>query len=317
MRQATAAFAPERVVLKGQNPLSRTTLHGWPAIALGAVFLLMGLPILGVGLGWVETPPSSIHAPLWVIGIAGGAFSGCGCWLLVHGFKGLRCEWNMGHGKQQMPDRPWLWDYPWRARGSTDNHLKDAWGGLVALGVFTVFLAPFNWIAFVSTSGGLFWKGLTGFFDLIILLGIGGYLKNTLGQYQRFGNGSVRFSQFPFFLGESMELTLERMPIDLTTIHLTLRCIEEAYEIRKREGGRKRESVVVCYQMYHDEQTIRGEEVNEMGELRCSWNLPDDPQLSSTPSERPATFWELEVRGERHGMDYHSCFLLPIYGKAD
>ena len=113
-----------------------------------------------------------------------------------------------------------------------------------------------------------------------------------------------------------MHLTIQRLPSDLTTIHLNLRCIEEAYEIQEREGGRKRESVVVCYQMYHDSQTIRGELVNETGELRSSWNLPDTKHLTSTPSERPATFWELEVQGERLGVDYHSRFLLPVYANA-
>jgi len=133
----------------------------------------------------------------------------------------------------------------------------------------------------------------------MIIFGVGGYLLKNIGQFFTFGNGKVGFSNFPFFLGQTMHLTIQRLPSDLTTIQLTFRCIEEAYEIREREGGRKRESVVVCYQIYHDTQTIRGELVNETGELRCSWNLPDDKHLTSTPSERPATFWELEVQGER------------------
>ena len=31
--------------------------------------------------------------------------------------------------------------------------------------------------------------------------------------------------------------------------------------------------------------------------------------------DHPAKFWELEVQGERSGLDYHSRFLLPIYTK--
>jgi hypothetical protein len=307
----------ERIPLKGHKPLSRTTLHGWPAIIFGLAFFIAGLPILSIGMGWMDYPKSSIHAPLWVIGVCGGLFAAGGVWLILHGVKGLHRLWNMSQGKQQLPDSPWLWDYPWQASGITDNNLQESLSSVVALAVFVTFLAPFNWIAFVSESGGLFWQILTGFFDVIIVLGVGGYLLKNVGQFLKFGNGRVSFQDFPIFLGQTMHLTIERLPEDLTTVQLNLRCIEEAYEIRERDGGRKRESIVVCYQIYHDTQTIRGELINETGQLRCSWDLPDDKHLTSTPSERPATFWELEVRGEQLGLDYHSRFLLPVYTKIE
>ena len=68
----------ERFALKGHKPLSHTTIHGWLAIAFGAVFLIMGSPILAIGIGWIDYPKSSIHAPLWVIGLCGGLFVACG-----------------------------------------------------------------------------------------------------------------------------------------------------------------------------------------------------------------------------------------------
>ena len=218
----------------------------------------MDSPIVAIGMNWMDYPQSSIHAPLWVIEICGGLFVACGVWLMVHGANGLRRWWNMANGKQQLPESPWLWVYPWQAQGITDNKFKESLKSIVALAVFWAFLAPFNWIAFVSDSGGIFWQIHTGLFDVMILFGVGSYLL-------------------------------------------------------KREGGQTRESIVVCYQMYHDTQTIRGEQVNETGELRCAWNLPDDKYLTSTPSERPAKFWKLEVQGTRSGMDYHSRFLLPVH----
>jgi hypothetical protein len=259
----------------------------------------------------MDYPKPSIHVPLWVIGVFGGLFAACGVWLMFHGATGLRRLWNMSHGKQKLSNRPWLWDYPWQASGMTDNKLQESLSSVVALAVFVTFLAPFNWIAFLSDSGGIFWQVLTGLIDVIILVGVGGYLLKKVGQFWTFGNGRVSFQEFPFFLDQTMSLTIERLPIDISTVQFNLRCIEEAYEIRKR--GRKRKSIVVCYQIYHDTQTIRGELINETGQLRCSWNLPDDKHLTSTPSERPATFWELEVRAERPGLDYHCLFLLPIY----
>ena len=233
---------------------------------------------------------------------------------MVHGAKGLHRRWNNSQGQQKLPNSPWLWDYPWQASGITDNKLNESLNSLIALVVFGAFLAPFNWIAFISDSGGLFWQVLTGLFDVMIVFGVGGYLLKNIGQFFAFGNGRVGFSNFPFFLGQTMSLTIEGLPENLNTLQLNLRCMEEAYEIRKR--GRKRESVLVCYQIYHDSQTIRGELVNETGALRCSWNLPNDKSFTSTPNERPATFWELEVHGERVGVDYHSRFLLPVYAKG-
>ena len=303
----------DRIPLKGHKPLSRTTLHNWSAILFGLPFFIAGLPILSIGMGWMDYSKASIHAPLWVIGVVGGLFVACGIWLMFHGATGLRRMWNMSHGKQELPHRPWLWDYPWQASGITNNKLQESLSSLIALAVFLSFLAPFNWIAFVSDSSGIFWQVLTGLFNVIILVGVGGYLLNKVGQFWTFGNGRVSFQKFPFFLGQTMSLTIERLPIDISTVRFNLRCIEEAYEIRKR--GRKRESIVVCYQIYHDIQTIRGELINETGQLRCSWKLPDDKHLTSRPSERPASFWELEVRGQRPGLDYHSLFLLPIYTK--
>ena len=306
----------ERSALKGHKPLSHTTIHGWPAILFGAIFVLAGSPVLAIGLGWIDYPKSSIHAPLWVIGLCGALFVVCGAWLMIHGATGLRRLWNMRNGKQQLPEKPWLWDYPWHASGINHNTFKEALNSLIAGVLFMAFLAPFNWIAFVSKSGGVSWQVLTGLFDIIIVLGVGSYLIKNLGQFWTFGNGRISFGNFPFFLGQTMSLTIERLPSDLTTVHLTLRCIEEAYEIRKRDHGQKRESVVVCYQIYYDSQTIRGELVNESGQLRCSWKLPDDKHFTCTPSERPAKFWELEIQGECPGIDYHSRFLLPIYAQS-
>jgi len=63
---------------------------------------------------------------------------------MLHGAKGLRRMWNMAHGKQQLPDRPWIWDYPWQAQGITDHKLKESLNSLIALAAFGAFLAPFN-----------------------------------------------------------------------------------------------------------------------------------------------------------------------------
>jgi hypothetical protein len=43
------------------------------------------------------------------------------------------------------------------------------------------------------------------------------------------------------------------------------------------------------------------------------WDLPNEADLTTALSQRPARFWELEVRADTPGVDYHSRFLLPVY----
>ena len=73
---------------------------------------------------------------------------------------------------------------------------------------------------------------------------------------------------------------------------------------------------MVCYQLFHESRTLKGREVAPSGKLSIEWNLPGDLEFVSTLSERPARFWELEVKADTPGVDYHSSFLLPIYARG-
>lgn len=52
---------------------------------MGALFLLAGLMILFVALGWIMVDPETIHAPRWVLGILGGVFGLTGVAILYYG----------------------------------------------------------------------------------------------------------------------------------------------------------------------------------------------------------------------------------------
>ena len=210
------SWSSQRKTLKSHEPLSSTTIHGWPAVAFGSLFTVMGAPILGVGLEWISYPPDSIHAPLWVIQACGAIFSGCGLWLLLHGGMGLRRQWNIGHGKRELPSSPWLWDYPWSAHGIADGASRRAFSSLIGLAVFMIFLAPFNWLAFLSPYQSWFWKIAIGLLDSIIILGVGNRIFVTVRQYVAFGNAYAAFKQFPFFLGETLDVTLKGLPTNTT-----------------------------------------------------------------------------------------------------
>ena len=147
--------------------------------------------------------------------------------------------------------------------------------------------------------------------DLAFGLGGGYYFLNNLGMFLKYGNSRLRFGNFPFLLGDKLSVILVDLPSEINQFQLDLICIEEKYEIHQR--GQERESKVVCYQLYHESRTLSGREVVASGKLSLEWDLPGDPELASTLSQRPARFWELEVKADTPGVDYHSSFLLPVY----
>ncbi|GJL55054.1 MAG: hypothetical protein NPIRA02_21860 [Nitrospirales bacterium] len=302
-----------RILLKEHHPLHRAVFYGKLFIGIGLVFVILSLSVLFIGMRWMEDSLFPVHIPLWVIGVLCGTGVGGGVWLIVSGLRDVQRIWNRNHGQQQFPSSPWLWDYPWQAWGVTDNFLKSALRSLVALILFSLFLSPFHWIAFAWEERSFFWQGIVGLLDLVIILSVGDRFVMKLKQYLRYGNSQLEFHDFPFFLGNPLSLTLKNVPSTISTLHLTLRCIEEAY--LSDNTSQNTQSVVVCYQIYQDSQMIEQGDVHAGADLDLLWMLPEDPTLSSTPSERPATYWELEVTAEQQDVNYQSRFLLPIYAE--
>ncbi|GJL62237.1 MAG: hypothetical protein NPIRA04_08910 [Nitrospirales bacterium] len=302
-----------RILLKERMTLSGMSFKENPSIAVGLLFIVLGLAALSEALGWRENFLYSTYVPLWIVGVGGIICLSGGLWLTVHGIRDRRRIWNMKHGKQQLSRTPWLWDYPWEARGATDSCLKSALRSLMGLLLFSVVASPFNWMAFFWEGRSFFLQGTVGLLDLVIIMSIGGRFLTKLRQYVTFGNSRLDFHDFPYFLGNPMSLTLKNVPSNISTLHLTLRCIEEATPCEETKD--EISSGIACYQVYNDTQILKRERVQPGDNLDLYWMLPEDETLSSTPSERPATYWELEVTAAGHHLNYQSRFLLPIYAQ--
>ena len=311
---ATASPARERVQLNNRQPVSRTTIHGWPSFFFGLPFAGMGTFILLMGLGKIEVDPGKVHAPMWIIALFGLLFVLAGLSFIWHGLGGVRRKAKIKIVKTTRASSPWLWDYEWQALGISDNKLKKVMHGLIMLIVVGAFLAPFHWWAFVSDEGSFMVKAMVVFFDLVFGLGGGYYFLNNLALFLKYGNTRLRFSSFPFLLGDTLSVVLVGLPSEINQLQLDLRFIEEQYETRG--SGRNKESRVVCYQLYHEERILKGREVASSGKLSLEWGLPNEPEMTSTLSQRPARFWELEVKADTPGVDYHSRFLLPVYARG-
>jgi len=301
----------ERVELKGRQAVSRTTIHGWPSFIFGIPFAGAGAAVLMIYTGHIQVSPSKIHAPLWIIGVFGLLFLLAGLSFMWHGAIGLSRRARVEAAQAGRASSPWLWDYEWQALGITDNKFKKVIHAVIMLVVMGAFLAPFNWWAFASNEGGTMVTVMVVIFDLIFGLACGYYLFRNLALYLKYGNSRLRFNNFPFLLGDKLAVTLTGLPGEIRQLQLDLRFIEERYETRG--SGKNRQSVVVCYQLFLDSRSLSGREVSQSGNLAVDWPLPDQKEWTTTLSQRPPRYWELEVKADTPGVDYHSRFLLPVY----
>ena len=135
----------------------------------------------------------------------------------------------------------------------------------------------------------------------------------------RFGTGRAYYREFPYFLGDRMRATVE-LPTDvraLDRLEITLRAVREEYEVTGT--GDNRTERVVCYQTYGETRVFETpEDLQPTGggrHLAVDFDLPADGEPTSLHS-RPARFWELEIKGERRGLDLHSVFMLPVYARV-
>jgi len=72
---------------------------------MGTGFLLAGVLICLVALGWIDVDPTSVHAPRWVLGVCGGMFALTGLGILYYAVVNA-----LGHGvaDDEFPVVSWL-----------------------------------------------------------------------------------------------------------------------------------------------------------------------------------------------------------------
>ena len=304
----------ERVEIEEDHKVSRTTFHGWLSILIGlpvngaAIFLFL------IGIGKIKMNAMASHVSPWELGLGAILFL-VGMALIVHGISGLKRKARMKKGKQTQPNRPWMWDYPWEPLGISENKLKRVFSALGAAAFLIAVMAPATWWVFFSDEAVSFWaKAMVVVFDIVTLWTCYDFSRK-LAQYFKYGNSRLRFISFPFHLGDQLSVMLADLPREINQLCLDLRFIEEHYEYRGY--GQNRSKEIVCYQLFHEARTLQGRDMASFaGKLSLEWDLPDEPEWTTTLSQRPARFWELEVKAETPGVDYHSRFLLPVYARG-
>ena len=295
--------------LRSETPRSVLPLVGWAAIAFGSLFVaasggLVARAALGGQVG--------VHAPLWVLGVAGLTFALAGLYVAASGALDVRRRRAVEQLAATMPGQPWQWDYEWRADGIGNDTAREIVRAFAGAAFLAIFIAPFHWVGlFAAHAERVFAIGALLVDVAIVAVLVRG--TRLVLMRRRYGRSWLRFGRFPFHPGERLDVSLDSFGGTAGVQRLTalLHCVQERYETTG--SGRNRRTEVACYSLW---STTGSAEKNRNGLFEFSFEIPAGLP-SSALSERPARFWELTLHSDDvAGVDYSASFFLPVYGAA-
>ncbi len=284
-------------------------LGTWVGFLFGTPFLAVGIAIFLVGTRTISVEEASIHAPYWVLGVAGISFFLAGILVWSLAFKQLAHNRRRARAARQFPGEPALADYPWHPEGfgisPSAGVVKTA---AFALGM-TLFLSMFNWWAFVA-HGPWMVKAIVILFDAAALA-LWCQAGLQLGRALKFGSSRVLFTRFPYRLGEPVVLRWQPLGgvAHVRKGTFTLRCVEEWMERSDSDSSHLVHEQLWSATWFVDQP--RNLQLREAAELQ--YELPPDAQPTALSAHRPV-FWELEVKLDLPGLDFKETYLVPIYG---
>ena len=287
-----------------------TAIAGGGAYIFGSIFMGIGVFILLRATNVITA--GKVNVPLRILGVVGGIFFFPGFLVFIQGIIGSFKQARKRRLRQQHPDQPWLGDYEWNEREVRDDSLRSIRNSFLFFIFLGFFLVPFNWFWYQEKSHPVLII-VVGLFDLLEVFLFFRVIYLVL-RFLKYGRSYLRFSRFPFFLGETIDFQFgtTRDIRDYEDMKFTLRCIEEQTETRG--SGNNRSTQVVSYQIYAEEQSFgEGDHRQMRGEIEVSFPLPDAPTYNTSLSSLPLKYWEVEVSAKTPGIDYAAVFLVPVY----
>ena len=293
---------------------SKLGLPTWGGFLFGGVFVAVGTAIVLMGTKVLPVNPGSVHAPYWVLTMAGASFALGGLMVWGMAWKQFAANRQRLEATRQHPNEPALADYPWHPDGFAVSEWTGAAKAVgLAIGL-TVFLSIFNWWAFAA-GGPWMVKGITLLFDAFALA-MWWKAGQQVWSALKFGHSRIVFTRFPYRLPEPVVIRWQ--PADgIAQINkgmFTLRCVEEWWEVRG--SGKNRSSTLVHEEIWSGKWVLeqpRKLQLKDAVELR--YDLPADARPTQLSADRPV-FWELEVSLDLPGLDFSETYLVPIYSPA-
>ncbi|MBI2919558.1 MAG: hypothetical protein HYY18_00570 [Planctomycetes bacterium] len=301
-RAAIYHVAVDGKVLPGRSRASRETPI---ALVIGPLVVLIGLIALAGALRGVR-PRQEHELPQHPAVLVGTALlaSAVGVWIFAEGLRASREAPRRWSVLSRVPPTAWHADYSWDATGTRDETLRDAIGPLGVGIAMALLMAPYTEVAFFFPDSN--WKKraimTAGNLVAVGFLAYGLYLG---ARRVRFGQSSLAFASFPFFLGGPLDVVFRTSASarEFHMLEVTLRCIEE-----------RREDTFGRNEFVRREIWMAGQTVPRPSDpMRLLFELPGDPALATRLSAPEPRYWELDVAGRRPGLDFHATFLVPVY----
>ena len=294
---------------------SKLGLPTWGGFVFGGLFVAVGTAIILMGTKVFAVNPASVHAPYWVLTVAGVSFALGGFMVWGMTWRQFAANRRRVEATRRYPDEPALADYSWHPEGFEVSE----WPGLAKAVAFalalTVFLSIFNWWAFAA-DGPWMVKGIVGLFDIIAVL-MWALAVRQLLRALKFGHSRVEFTSFPYRL--SQPVVIRWQPFGgISRVNkgaFTLRCVEEWME---RSGSGKNQTVTLVHEEIWSAKWVLEQPCNFQlrEEVELSYELPADAQPTQLSADKPI-FWELEVKLDLPGLDFNETYLIPVYSMSE
>jgi hypothetical protein len=207
---------------------------------------------------------------------------------------------------------PWLGDHPWRRDAADDETAREARVSLLVGGSFTL-LASAGGAAILPAVEGLAVIGLALFLGLFLLVGLWLVARGVLSvqRRSRYGACQLRFSRFPYLLGERLDVTLVRdgATAPLPGLLARLVCVEEQWAVPGASDRAPRRRRVERWSETRPVPGAGGAHVPIRFDLP-----PPGPDAPGTElSAELPRYWELELWADLPGLDFRAVFLVPVY----
>jgi hypothetical protein len=274
-----------------------------PFLALGLAFLI-GTPLGYVSVG--NSPPP-------IVAYAFGAMFFISGIVTARQVIGSYAALARSASLKRSGCAPWVCDYAWSQEIVRDESANDFFNSLYLYACAFWLIIPINVLAFTPANASIELYVFTAILDLLGLLVLSFALRAFVRR-RKYGVSTLRLACFPFFLGETLDAQLESgHPIGFfKSISITLRCIEEHWEIQQTRDGMEKK--VAHKQVYADTLESNQEGVHDGSKpgIPISFPIPEGDFGTAITGKRPR-YWELEIIAKTTGVDYNVRFLVPIY----
>lgn len=309
---ANGATRPRRR-LSGRNERrgSRTGFSVTGAMLFGFVFVAAGTAIVLVGQRIIPVDPSGVHAPWWVLTVAGVSFAGGGIAVWGMAATQQRAERHRREAMRRFAGSAAHADHAWDPRGDGSRQWRRAGTAVLGAAFLSVFLSLFNWWAW-GAGGPWVVRIVVIVFDLVLVL-VWWEAVVRVGRALKFGASRVAFTRFPYRLAEPV--VIRWIPPKgvgrATRGEFTLRCVEEFYE--ERGSGKDSNRFMVHEEICAETQSFDRAETFAPGRgVEFRFALPENARPTLLTADRPV-FWEFEARLKMPGFDFEERYLIPIY----